>query len=88
MIKKALGDRCQVFDGLVLMKGSPLLLASNLLKPSGPQGEADCFGERSNDNIHYCGDSAQELAQKVCEKLFWFFRGEHNFLTGKLVGFC
>lgn len=68
-IKKAVGDRCQILDGLELMKDSPLVLGANLLKRSQPQGETDCFGERSNDNIHYCGDAAQELAQKVCEEL-------------------
>ena len=68
-IKSAVKDKCQVIDGLELMKDSPLLLQSKLFKRVQSNGDADCFGESANDNIHYCGDVAQELATKVCSML-------------------
>jgi hypothetical protein len=68
-IKKSVGDECQVIDGLELMKDSPLLLESKLFKRVQSNGDTDCFGESSNDNIHYCGDVAHELATKVCQML-------------------
>jgi hypothetical protein len=67
-IKKSVANRCQVIDGLELMKDSPLLLENKLFKRQQSNGELDCFGDSANDNIHYCGDVAEELAEKVCGK--------------------
>jgi hypothetical protein len=67
IIKTAVSDKCQFIDGLELMENSPYLLESKLFKRSQPQGQTDCFGKSANDNIHFCGDAAQELANKVCE---------------------
>jgi hypothetical protein len=67
-IRQAIGDQCQVIDGLELMSDSPLLVDSKLMRVQS-NGQRDCFGKAENDNIHYCGDAAQELAEKVCERL-------------------
>lgn len=69
IIKAAVGNRCQVIDGLELMENSPLLLESKLFKRSQSTGQTDCFGKSANDNIHFCGDAAQEMANKVCDIL-------------------
>lgn len=68
-IKKAVTHKCQVIDGLELMKDSSLLLENKLFKRQQSNGDDDCFGESSNDNIHICGDVARDLADKVCQML-------------------
>ena len=67
-IRQAVGDQCQVIDGLEVMKDSPLLVDSKLKRVQS-DGHTDCFGKSENDNIHYCGDAAKELADQVCERL-------------------
>jgi len=68
-IRAAVGDRCQVIDGLNLMKDSPLLKDLKFKRVQSA-GETDCFGNSENDNVHYCGDAARELANNVCDILF------------------
>lgn len=68
-IRQAIGDQCQVIDGLELMRDSPFLEDSKL-KRVQPEGQTDCFGKAENDNIHYCGEAAKELADKACEFIF------------------
>jgi hypothetical protein len=67
VIKKAVGDQCQFLDGLELLKNSPYLLSSNLLKRVQSEGMSGCLGAAGNDNIHLCGEAAQDLANKVCQ---------------------
>jgi hypothetical protein len=68
-IRQAIGDQCQVIDGLDLMRNS-LLLVDSRLKRVQPEGQADCFGKSENDNIHYCGEAAKEMANKVCDLIY------------------
>jgi hypothetical protein len=66
-IKKAIGDRCQVLDGLEIMKTSPYFDGNELLKRVQIEGKVGCSGAATNDNIHICGMAAKDLAQRVCE---------------------
>jgi hypothetical protein len=66
-IRKAADGRCTYLDGVELMKGSPLLLSSNLLKRLQPEGMSGCHGAAANDNIHVCGEAARDFAERVCD---------------------
>jgi hypothetical protein len=66
-IKKAIGDRCQVLDGLEIMKSSPYFDGKELLKRVQIEGKIGCAGAATNDNIHICGMAAKDLAQRVCD---------------------
>jgi hypothetical protein len=67
--RKAVGDRCQFIDGLELMKNSKYLLPTNVFARIESVGMLCTWGQSGNDNIHVCGEAAQEMAQKVCDKL-------------------
>jgi hypothetical protein len=67
--KKAVGDRCKFIDGIELMKNSKYLLPTNVLKRVEVSGTFCSAGQTGNDNIHVCGEAAQEMAQKICQKL-------------------
>ena len=69
VIKKTLKDRCQLLDGLELMKDSAFYDGNELLKRILIEGKPGCSGAASNDNIHICGEAAKDLAQKVCRIL-------------------
>jgi hypothetical protein len=64
-IRDAIGSDCRVIDGLEVMNDSKLL-QNGKLKRIQPEGETDCFGKSANDNVHYCGEAARELADHVC----------------------
>jgi hypothetical protein len=68
-IKKAVGDRCQVLDGVEIMKESPFFDGKELLMRVQVEGKSGCSGAASNDNIHICGMAAKDLAQRVCDRL-------------------
>ena len=68
-IKEAVGDRCQVIDGVELMKNSSYHLDSNLMKRVQVKGLVGCDGGAKNDNIHLCGEAATEFAERVCARL-------------------
>ncbi len=67
-IEAEAGPSCRILNGLELMKNSPLL-KGEVLAREAVEGTSGCFGAAANDNIHYCGRAAQELADKVCESL-------------------
>jgi hypothetical protein len=68
-IKKAIADRCQVLDGLEIMKESPYFDGKELLKRIQVEGKSGCAGAATNDNIHICGMAAKDLAQRVCDRM-------------------
>lgn len=68
-IKEAVGDECQILDGLEIMKKSSLLLSNNLLKRVQRSDGAGCVGASANDNIHICGEAAFDFANRVCALL-------------------
>jgi hypothetical protein len=67
-IQSEAGTACKVLNGLELMKESPLL-KGEVLAREPVEGTSGCFGAAANDNIHYCGRAARELADKTCEAL-------------------
>jgi hypothetical protein len=68
-IKKAIADRCQVLDGLEIMKESPYFDGKELLKRIQVEGKTGCAGAATNDNIHICGMAAKDLAERVCDRI-------------------
>jgi len=67
-IEAEAGSKCRILNGLELMKDSPLL-KGEVLDRVAVEGTSGCFGAAANDNIHYCGRAAEELAEKVCASL-------------------
>ncbi len=67
-IEAEAGTSCRILNGLDLMKESPLLKGETLSR-EGVEGTSGCFGGAANDNIHYCGKAAQELAEKTCRAI-------------------
>ncbi len=65
-VKAAMSGKCQILDGLDAMKSS-VLLVGEVLKRVGVEGTTGCFGAAADDNIHYCGEAARELAEKACD---------------------
>ncbi len=65
-VQTEVAARCRIINGLEIMKDSPLL-KGDILAREAVEGTSGCFGPAANDNIHYCGKAAQELAEKVCE---------------------
>ncbi len=68
-IRAEAGEGCRVFDGLELMRNSPLFLSNETLKRVHVPGTNGCLQAASNDNIHVCGEAARELAHKVCGQI-------------------
>jgi hypothetical protein len=67
-IKDEIGEACTVISGLQIMDNSPYL-ADQKLKRIGVEGTTGCFGAAANDNLHLCGESAQDFANRVCTKI-------------------
>jgi hypothetical protein len=65
-IETEASGHCRIINGLETMKSSPLLKGETLSRVA-VDGTSGCFGAATNDNIHYCGKAAQELAERVCE---------------------
>ena len=68
-IQVGLKSRCQLIDGLELMRSSPFFDGKELLKRVQVEGKIGCAGAASNDNIHVCGEAAKDLATKICHTL-------------------
>jgi hypothetical protein len=67
-IRLEVGTSCKVVDGLKLMQESGLKVGDTLKRVNVP-GTLGCLGAASNDNIHLCGEAAQEFARKVCSEI-------------------
>jgi hypothetical protein len=67
-IESEAGAHCRTINGLEIMKTSSLL-KGEVLSRVAVDGTSGCFGAAANDNIHYCGEAALELAEKVCDSL-------------------
>lgn len=67
LILKAIKDRCTFIDGTELMKDSPFFDGKEYLKRILIEGKPGCGGKAINDNVHICGKSAQDLAERVCQ---------------------
>jgi hypothetical protein len=60
--------KCRILNGLEIMEQT-VFRSGDLLRRIPVEGTSGCFGKAANDNIHYCGAAAQELAQQVCKQL-------------------
>ena len=69
LIDNAIKGRCQVISGVELMKDSPLFDGKELLKRIPIAGKPGCSGAAENDNVHVCGEAAQDMAQRMCDRL-------------------
>jgi hypothetical protein len=66
-IRPILKDKCQLLEGVKLMQDSVLLNEKKILKRLSIPGTTGCAGSAVNDNVHICGEAAQELAHKLCD---------------------
>lgn len=69
IISQAINDRCQVINGVELMKDSVYFDGKELLKRVMIEGRPGCGGAAVNDNVHVCGEAARDMALKVCDYL-------------------
>lgn len=69
LIREAIKERCQVLDGVELMKDSVYFDGKEFLKREPIPGMVGCGGAATNDNVHVCGFAAQDWADKICEKI-------------------
>jgi len=67
LIKENLDQKCQVIDGIELMKESPYFDGKELLKRVQIQDRIGCSGAAMNDNIHLCGAAAEDMAKRTCQ---------------------
>ena len=67
LIERTMNNRCQLIDGIELMKESPYFDGKELLKRVLIPGLAGCAGAATNDNVHVCGEAAQDWAHRVCD---------------------
>jgi hypothetical protein len=51
------------------IKASPFFDGKELLKRIPMDGKPGCSGAAENDNVHVCGEAAQDMAQRICERL-------------------
>jgi hypothetical protein len=68
-IRSGIQSRCQLIDGVEIMKSSSYFDGKELLKRVQVEGKIGCAGAASNDNIHICGEAAKDLALKICQTL-------------------
>jgi hypothetical protein len=66
VISLALKGKCQMIDGLELMKDSPYFDGKENLKRVLISGRGGCGGAAVNDNAHVCGSAAQDMAERLC----------------------
>lgn len=66
LISGAIAGRCQLIDGVELMKNSPYFDGKELLRRVPIEGLPGCAGAAVNDNVHVCGEAARDLAERVC----------------------
>lgn len=66
VISEALKGRCQLIDGVEIMKSSEFFDGKELLKRIKVDGLSGCFGPAVNDNVHVCGEAARDWAERVC----------------------
>lgn len=69
LIVKTINGRCQILDGLEIMKASPYFDGKELLKRISVPGKTGCGGAAKNDNVHICGEAARDFAERVCRKI-------------------
>lgn len=69
LISQAINDRCQILNGVELMKDSAYFDGKELLKRVMIEGLPGCGGAAVNDNVHVCGEAARDMAKKVCDYL-------------------
>lgn len=69
LILKAINGRCQVINGVELMKNSSYFDGRELLRRVLINGLSGCGGAAANDNVHVCGEAAKDMAQRVCDFL-------------------
>jgi hypothetical protein len=69
LISEAINGRCQIINGLELMKDSPYFDQKDLLKRVIIKGLPGCGGSAVNDNVHICGEAARDMAERVCSIL-------------------
>ena len=69
IIKNNLENKCQVIDGLELMKDSPYFDGKELLKRVQIEDRIGCAGAAMNDNIHLCGAAAEDMAKRTCQMM-------------------
>lgn len=67
IISKVINGRCQLINGLELMKDSPYFDGSELLKRVPVQNRTGCGGAAVNDNAHVCGEAARDFADRICQ---------------------
>jgi hypothetical protein len=67
IIKNNLDNKCQMIDGIELMKDSPYFDGKELLKRVQIQDRIGCAGAAMNDNIHLCGAAAEDMAKRICQ---------------------
>lgn len=67
LITKVINGRCQLIDGIELMKDSPYFDGKELLRRVIIPGMPGCGGAAVNDNVHICGEAARDMAQRVCD---------------------
>lgn len=66
LITQTIAGRCQVIDGLEVMKDSPYFDGKELLRRVPIEGKPGCGGAAVNDNVHVCGEAARDLSERVC----------------------
>lgn len=66
IIKDTISNRCQLIDGMELMKNSSYFDGVELLKRIPIENRSGCFGAAVNDNAHVCGAAAKDFADRVC----------------------
>jgi len=69
LISRSINGRCQIINGVELMKNSPYYDGKELLKRVLVDGLSGCGGAAANDNVHVCGEAAKDMAQRVCDYL-------------------
>ncbi len=69
VISKAINGRCQIINGLEVMKDSPYFDGKEHLKRIAIEGRSGCMGAAVNDNAHVCGEAARDFAERICHIL-------------------
>lgn len=67
IIEKTIASRCQIVDGMEVMKDSTYFDGKELLKRVQIEGKSGCAGAAANDNVHTCGAAAKDYAERICQ---------------------
>ena len=69
LITAAVNGRCQIINGVEIMKDSPYFDGKELLSRVQIPGLVGCAGAAGNDNVHVCGEAAKDWALRICDLL-------------------